>query len=126
MAQGKAISEEIRNRTVASLLSGRTITETAKQLDLPTSTVFDIKKKIAPELLEGARAKTRQELSDSIVRFLDEGFRTQRNAWRVTENREWLKGQSAGELAIFIGVTSDKMFRILELIEKAIEEANAK
>ena len=121
MAQGKVTSKEIRNRAVASLLSGRTITETAKQLDLPTSTVFDIKKKIPSELLEGARAKKRQELSDSIAGFLDEGFRTQRNAWRVTENREWLKGQSAGELATFIGVTSDKMFRILELIEKANE-----
>ena len=119
MAHGKAISEEIRNRAVASLLSGRTITETAEQLNLPTSTVFDIKKKIPPELLEGARAKKRQELSDRIAGFLDEGFRTQRSAWRLTENREWLEAQSAKELAIFIGVMSDKMFRILELIEKA-------
>ena len=35
------------------------------------------------------------------------------NAYKVTEDREWLYKQSAAELATFIGVTSDKIFRVL-------------
>ena len=78
------------------------------------------------ELIEEAVAarRLREEiaLSDKVAGYIDKGLESNSHVFKATEDPEWLAGQSAGDLAMFIGVTSDKIFRVLE----AIEEANAK
>jgi hypothetical protein len=70
------------------------------------------------------QVKKKADIADNIANFLNESFNAVSNAYKVTEDREWLCEQSAAELATFIGVTSDKIFRVLEAIENTNQYAN--
>ena len=123
MAQGKKISEEMRNKVISSLLQGFGVNETARATGLAKSTVSKVKRQVPQRLIETGVAKRRElkaeRLLDSIAGFLQESVEANTKAFQATENKEWLKAQSAKELAIFIGTVSDKIFRVLEAIETA-------
>lgn len=117
--QGKRISDEIRAQVIAALLQGQAVTEVAKEYRLPKSSVSRLKNEIPHTELEQVGTKKRLDIAENISNFLDEGFKAIINTLKVTENVSWLNSQPASELATFIGVTSDKLFRILEAIENA-------
>jgi transposase-like protein len=117
--QGKRIPDEVRAQIIAALLVGQGVSEIARQYKIDASTVSRLKKVIPSEKLQQVAIQKRDELSDLIGEFLTEGFKAVKNIWNITENNDWLSQQPAHELATFVGVTSDKLFRVLEAIENA-------
>jgi transposase-like protein len=117
--QGKRIPDEVRAQVIAALLQGQGVSQVAEAYKIPKSSVSRLKNEIPQDELHKVVSKKRAEISDRIAEFLDEGFDAIRNSLRVTQDNAWLTKQSASELATFVGVTSDKIFRILEAIESA-------
>ena len=97
--------------------------ETARATGLAKSTVSKVKRQVTQSLIDiGVEKRNKRKadrLTDSITAYLQEGIKANTKVFQATENKEWLKAQSAKELAIFIGTVSDKIFRVLEAIETA-------
>lgn len=117
--QGKRIADEVRAQVIAALLAGQGVSQVAREYKLHHQTVSRMKKEIPADELCEVVHKKREQIADLISENLQESFIAIRNMLKVTANNEWLIQQPASELATFVGVTSDKIFRILEAIENA-------
>lgn len=117
--QGKRIPDEVRAQVIGALLQGQGVTQIAKDYKIDKATVSRLKKEIPEDDLQQLATKKKVDIAERISEFLDEGFNAIRNSLRITEDNAWLSKQSASELATFIGVTSDKIFRVLEAIDNA-------
>lgn len=117
--QGKRISDEKRAVVIAALLSGQGVNEIARTYKIPLSSVSRLKKTIPLEQLEQVGIQKGENLANLIARNLEASFESIHDVLQVTKNADWLNKQPASELATFLGVTSDKVFRVLEAIENA-------
>lgn len=115
--------ERLTAQVITCLVSGKTIEETAKELDISPKWVERIRKELAPEFIAYfGEAKTNE-----ISGLIEQGLRAQLLAMtkivEVTNDEVWLKAQRAPELATFFGVINDKTVRVLAAIERADERA---
>lgn len=117
--KGKRISDEQRAVVIAALLEGQAVTKVAEQFKLPHSTVSRLKKAIPQEQLDEVGRKKAENIAALISANLEGSFEAIQNILKVTNDDNWLHKQPASELATFLGVTSDKVFRVLEAIENA-------
>jgi transposase-like protein len=117
--QGKRIPDSKKAAVMAALLEGQAVTKVADDYKIDKATVSRIKKQLPADKLQEVATKKELDIANSIALMLDASFKAIHNILRQTENAEWLNKQPADELATFIGVTSDKVFRVLEAIENA-------
>ncbi len=117
--QGKPISDEKKAVVLAALLTGQGVNEVAAAYKVPASSVSRLKKAIPQEKLAQVGIQKGENIASMISANLEGSFTAIKNILKVTENAEWLNKQPASELATFLGVTSDKVFRVLEAIENA-------
>ena len=117
----KARDPEVRAAVLAALLAGQSITAVASTYRIPTGTIKAWAKRArdrgdtVAEVADDATAKKRKvEVGELILAYLRENLTTLRAQQEVFRDREWLKTQSAGELAVLHGVTVDKAVRLLE------------
>lgn len=120
----KAVPDTKKAVVLAALLQGQGVNEIAAKYQIPKSTVSRLKKAIPNEELERIGTQKADELSALIAENLSASYRAIGNILRQTENAQWLNEQPASELATFLGVTSDKVFRVLEAIENAQTKAD--
>lgn len=119
VGQGKKIPDETRAAIIASLLEGQALTKVAADYKVSIATVSRLKDTISAEELQKVVRKKEIDIANHIARMLDASFQAITNVLAVTKNAKWLDQQSASELATFLGVTSDKVFRVLQAIEDA-------
>lgn len=117
--QGKPISDERRAVVLAALLQGQSVNEIARVYKMPKSTVSRLKKTLPADKLQQVGTQKAENLAEMIATNLERSFAAISNVLNVTNNVDWLNKQSASELATLLGVTSDKVFRVLEAIENA-------
>jgi predicted RNA polymerase sigma factor len=117
--QGKPIPDEMKAAVIAALLAGQGVNQIAKAYSVPSSSVSRIKARIPKEQLEQVGIQKAENIASLISQNLEASFNAIHNILRQTEDAEWLGQQPASELATFLGVTSDKVFRVLEAIENA-------
>jgi transposase-like protein len=117
--QRKRISEETKAVVIAALLEGQSVSKVSEDYKVPMSSVSRIRKLVPQNKLEEVAEKKGDRLADLISGYLETSFEAISNILNQTKNADWLKEQSAAELATFFGVTSDKVFRVLEAIDKA-------
>lgn len=117
--QGKPLSDETRAVVIAALLAGQGVNDVARAYHIDKSTVSRLKKAIPTEKLQQVATQKSETIAELIAVNLETSFHAIRNILKQTENADWLNKQPASELATFLGVTSDKVFRVLEAIENA-------
>jgi CO dehydrogenase/acetyl-CoA synthase epsilon subunit len=117
--QGKPISDEKKAVVIAALLAGQGVNQVAEQYRVPKASVSRLKKLIPQKELEQVGTQKAENIANLIAANLQGSFEAIKNILKVTENADWLNKQPASELATFLGVTSDKVFRVLEAIENA-------
>lgn len=112
-------SPETRAAVVAALLAGQSVSSVAREYNLPKGTVSAWKNRTeTPGVAESATQKGSQ-IGDLLVELLETNIRGLINAASVLHNAAWLADQNAAELGTFIGITHDKVIRMLEAMDRA-------
>lgn len=107
-------SDETRAAVMAALLSGQSITQIAKEYDIPKGTVSGWKRKSA-EVAEVTTQK-KERIGELLVAYLSTSLETLEAQARMFKNEEWLRKQNAADVAVLHGVVTDKAIRLLEAL----------
>ncbi len=123
--QGVRIPDNTRAAVVAALLEGQAVTKVADDYKIDKGTVSRLKKTIPADKLQEVAIKKGEHIAELISANLEKSFLAIGNILKQTENADWLTKQNASDLATLLGVTSDKVFRVLEAIQNAqVEEVD--
>jgi hypothetical protein len=113
--------ERMAAKVITCLVSGKTIDETAMELDISITWV----RRVRDELPKDFTEQFTQAKTNAIGALIEEGLRAQLLAMNklveVTNDPAWVSSHRATELAILFGVISDKFFRMFLAIERANE-----
>jgi hypothetical protein len=117
MAKGKAHDETIRAEAMAALLAGQSISYVAKEYKLPRGTVSAWSRNLPRN--HTVSTEKRERIGQLIIDNVEAEFETMIAMQDVFTDKEWLKKQSASELAVLYGVIKDKAIRVLEALPDA-------
>jgi transposase-like protein len=111
-------SDEIKAQALAALLTGQSFTQVARIFSVPVGTLKSWKNRHEDALLSqpdasGATTK-RERIGQLLIEYVEESLTTLREQQRIFRDEAWLKQQSASEVAVLHGVTTDKVIRLLE------------
>ena len=111
---------EKKAAAMAALLTGQSVGQVAKEYEIPEGTVKGWKRKARQEAGEQPVASPKkEEIGDLLLAYLEENLRSLKAQAKVFGNAEWLKKQSADELAVLHGVQTDKAIRLLEAMSRS-------
>jgi hypothetical protein len=120
-------SDEVKAAVMAALLAGQGVNEVAAAYSVPAATVRSwksragLRESVAPIVSDDARSR----ISDLLVGYLAKIIGALSAQADLFADHEWLKKQTAGELAVLHGIAVDKAVRIFEAFEQAAERASA-
>jgi len=116
----RSYSDDTKAEVMAALLQGQRVTNIADEYDIPQSTVSGWKKKVQQkadmDLDDQAIQKKEAELGGLLMEYLQENVKALRAQAEQFSDEEWLKKQSASEVATLHGVMTDKAVRLLEAL----------
>lgn len=123
-------SEHIKAQALAALLAGQTFAEVSRGFGVPVGTLKSWKQRNAdvlmPVAVDAADASTKKErIGALLLDYLVTTLETLKAQQRAFANEEWLRKQSAGELAVLHGVSVDKAVRLLEGLADSNEPSAA-
>jgi hypothetical protein len=98
--RGVPYDQETRAAVLAALLSGATVADVSRRLQIPDDA-------------EWIGDEKKADLGELVGEYLNEILVSLRAQAIHTRDKEWLGVQSAGELAILHGVLTDKAIRLL-------------
>lgn len=113
-------SEALKAAVQAALLLGVPAAQIAQQYGINPQTVrkweaaFDI----------SSPTKRRDSLSEMLMVFVEQELRSLTTVSIATSDEDWIKAQSAAELASFIGAKQDRLMEILAAYGKATMHRN--
>lgn len=117
-------SDETKAQVFAALLTGQSVRYVAKEFGIPVGTIKAWKSYRANgHNMAVVTTEKKQAIGDLILIYLNELFITLHAQMKVFANEEWLKQQSAGEVAILHGVIADKGIRLLEALADKGEDS---
>jgi hypothetical protein len=108
-----------RARATAALLAGQTGTEAAAAAQVSTATVSRIKRDLSPETLQAIESKKDADFNELLATYLEEILETLTCQIRFARDPQWLREQTAAQLALLHGICADKAFRLLEARDRA-------
>jgi hypothetical protein len=112
-------SDEVKAAVMAALLAGQGVNEVSAAYSVPSATVRSWKSRagirdvVAPIVSDDARSR----IGDLLLGYLTKIIGALSAQAVLFADSEWLKKQSAGELAVLHGVAVDKAVRLLEALE---------
>lgn len=121
-------SDEIKGQAMAALLAGQGISEVARKYKIGKATAHRLHERIkAGEIPEGVTAMpftpevgARLVGLDELVSLaLGDMIQSVASIAKTVAHEDYIKSQSASEVAVLLGTISDKAFRILEAYESA-------
>lgn len=114
-----AYSDEIRAAAIAAVAAGASIASVARQHGVSRRAVqiWRDQAHLAPSVSQ----QNQVQLGELIADYLRTGLAALASEARLFGDPDWLKGQSASDLAILHGVLADKLVRILAGVEAAAE-----
>ena len=101
---------------MSALLAGAGVDEVAAQYKLPPQTVWEWRRH-ATSVSEVVQSEKTADLGVLIADHLTESLTTLTALSRFYRDVEWLRLQSAADLAVLFGVISDKTVRILSALQ---------
>lgn len=103
---------EVRAAVMAALLSGQSIGSLAKEYKIPSSQISQWKRQLRKHL-------DKPDISNLIYEYLEAAMQALIVQTQAFSDPGWLQQQEASQLAVLHGVLADKIFRILEAMERA-------
>lgn len=110
--QRRNYDADTKAAAMAALLTGQAVDEVAKEYKIPASTLRSWKSRLKDEGHVATQKK--EQVGDLLIGFVESSFDVLKAQHALFKDREWLREQSAQEMAVLYGVTTDKMVRILE------------
>lgn len=119
--RGKSHSQERKTQAIAMLMAGESVSDVARNLGLPDSTVRTWSRSLGDDF-----TMLRDKKGDKVVNLLEETLvktiESNLDQLATFSDREWLYKQSAGDMAILHGTLFDKACRILNLVQPGDSE----
>lgn len=106
---------------MAALLAGTGVTEVSRRYNLPKSTVASIQAHLQPEIAQ-VRTETRSSLDELLLDALAANLAAQKRIVEVASEPEYLKKQSAADIADLYETFADKSIRLLEAASLGADE----
>ncbi|HEY7061746.1 MAG TPA: hypothetical protein VII06_09715 [Chloroflexota bacterium] len=112
-------SQETKAAVLAAVLSGTPVLQAARQYGVTRAAARNWLRDLnPPEVVTPERSR---DLGELLARYLTTSLRTLEAQARAVADPEYVKGQSAENLAILHGVLADKLIRILSAFESGAE-----
>lgn len=121
MSERQQYGEDIKAAVLAALLAGQSVSEVARQYNLPEGTVKSWKARMKPAETIATDATQKKQIGELLLEYLEANLITLKEQMKVFSDPTWLKKQSASELAVLHGVMTDKAVRLLEAMSKSDE-----
>lgn len=124
MPKKSSASPETRAAVLASLLAGQSVSQVAKEYQLPVGTVASWKNRkvvvVASNASNDATDATQksQQVGDLLYELVQTNLKGLISVAKLLTDQEWLKQQGAAELGTLAGITCDKSIRILEAMAR--------
>lgn len=110
-------SEQIKAQALAALLAGQAPAQIAATLGIPIGTLKSWKSRLKNgDGVATVATEKRERIGDLLLDYLVTTLETLKAQQVVFADADWLKKQSAGELAVLHGVSVDKAVRLLEAL----------
>lgn len=119
---------DVKAAALAALLAGQSVSAVAREYNLPKGTVSDWKRggvgTDPTQKGEGpASASPSASIGDLLLTLLQENIKGLISASKVLQDDAWVRQQDASELGVFLGITHDKVVRMLEAMDRSIPPA---
>lgn len=99
---------------MAALLSGQSVSTIASQYRIDRTVVYRMKSELSSEKLQQVATQKADEFGELLSDFLREALKTLKAQMEFCKDRSWLAKQEAAQVATLVGVTTDKVVRLLE------------
>lgn len=113
-------SAETKAAVLAALLAGQGVGQVAADFKLPEGTVKSWRSRMKnPDGSASAASATpekRAEVGDLLVGYLHANLATLAKQLEVFGDPDWIRKQSASDMAVLHGVMTDKAIRLLEAL----------
>jgi transposase-like protein len=108
-------SDEIKAQALAALLSGQAPSEISRMLGIPVGTLKSWKsRQLRGESVATVATDVRERIGQLLLDYIETTLETLKVQQVVFRNEEWLRKQSAAEVAVLHGTSVDKAVRLLE------------
>jgi transposase-like protein len=114
---GKAYPDETKAVVMASLLTGQSVNSVAKEYNIPKRTVSNWKR-LAGEIASESTQKKLPPIGDKLIDLLMTEVDSLIETSKIARSPDWIMKQSAADLAVYLGVKHDKLFRMIEAFNK--------
>ena len=119
-------SPEVKAAVMAALLAGQSASSIAKEFDIPRGTVAAWQNRktdpIVASVATGAAQKI-DEVKGLVLDLLIAQLKSQISLAEHAGDRNWLASQDASAVAMLLGVENDKVFRLLEAMNRVGDES---
>ena len=115
---------EVKAAVMAALLAGQSISSVAKKYEIPKGTVSGWQKQAgnplgalvnpSPGVATVATQKKQDEILDLMLDLVIAQLKSQIALADHAGDKKWLTTQDASAIAMLIGVSNDKVFRLIE------------
>lgn len=111
-------SEEVKAAVMASLMAGQSLGNAAKEFGVPKSTVAGWAKEIGTSLASARVPDAKKEqIQGLLIDLFIAKLKSQISLAEHAGDKDWLEKQDASAVAMLLGVSDDKLIRLLEKYE---------
>lgn len=110
--------DQTRAAVMAALLAGQSVSKISDDHGVPRSTIYGWKDKILEHVgddVAAAATEKKDRIGALLLQLVETELSSMITMSEVTARSEWILKQPASELAVFYGVRSDKLIRILDM-----------
>lgn len=98
---------------MAALLLGRSLSDVARDFDMPRATVQTWKSRQYSGPVAVVASGKKELIGDLILEYVANGLNMLNEQTKVMADAEWIRKQSAEQVGILHGIIADKITRIL-------------
>jgi len=120
----KEYSPEVKAAVMAALMDGQSLDRVSREHGVPKTTVWAWGKQ-AEGVISGVPNVPnikKERIGDLLIDLLIAKLEAQIAMAEHSGDKEWLKGQDASALAMLLGVSDDKLIRLIEKYENGRSE----
>lgn len=116
----RVYSDETKAAVLAALLAGQAVSYVAEQYSIPEGTVKGWKhREINSQSPSSVVTQKKEEIGGLILALLRSELVTLDSMLASFTDQDWLRKQTASDVAVLFGVIQDKAFRKLEALSHA-------
>ena len=109
-------SDEQKAAVMAALLAGQSVEQVAEEYHIPAGTIKSWQFRQNGTPVATVATEKKEEIGELILAYLREILVTLREQAVHFRDKSWLDKQSASEVAVLHGVSTDKAIRLLEAL----------